>query len=124
MSQPVTPESFAMEMARQIPIERTHAVLVAQNQLLEEILAELRKLNSAERTGAVSSVEIKYSAATKDRASEPMPVVKAYAGSEPPVLEALELFGRALLLMPPTLDLEAWRATVGALQAKREEPEP
>jgi hypothetical protein len=95
-------------------------LLVSMAQTLEEILAELRRANSIERTGAVSSVEVKYSAATKDRPSEPMPVVKSYAGSEPPVEEAIEAFGRALLGMPTSLDLGAWQATVALLEAKRE----
>jgi len=45
------------------------------NQLLVEILAELQRMNSAERSGSVSSVEVKTSTRGEDV------VCKAYTGS-------------------------------------------
>lgn len=46
------------------------------NQLLEEILAELKRSNSAERSGAVSSVKLTLQRGTLDIA------VHAYTGSD------------------------------------------
>jgi hypothetical protein len=55
-------------------------------QLLEELLAEVKRGNAVERTGSVSSVQIE-DFPTKDR---PVRVTsKAYAGSPLPVDEAL-----------------------------------
>ncbi len=88
------------------------------NQLLEEILAELRKANSTAREGAVSSVEVKFSAATKDLPSKPAPVIKAYAGSPVPVDEAIEAYGRALLLMERAL-IDGWERTVSQLDGAK-----
>ncbi len=61
--------------------------LAAIATLLEEILMELRRGNSVERTGAVSSVQI------EDRPTKDLAVrctSKVYAGSPLPVDEALE----------------------------------
>ncbi len=83
----------------------------ATNQLLEEILAELRKANSAAREGAVSSVEVKFSAATKDLPSKPAPIVKRYSGSEPEIEQAVLDYARAVLLLEQA-QLNGWAYTV------------
>jgi len=68
-----------------------HDVLLSIEITLEEILMELKRANATERTGAVSSVEIKALAN-----GTLQPVIKAYTGSEPPVDEALESYGRTI----------------------------
>ena len=70
------------------------------NQLLVEILAELQRMNAAERTGSVSSCEVHDSTATKDRPNpEPQVTAKAYAGSVVPVEEAAEAYFRLKALV-------------------------
>lgn len=84
------------------------------NQLLTAILAELQHLNSTERTGAVSSCEVKFLAN-----GTPQPTVKAYVGSEVPVDEAIEAYGRTVL-MATQAAAEGWEQTVEVLQRERE----
>ena len=82
---------------------------------LVEILAELKKLNSTDRTGAVSSVEIHDLAPTKDRPNpEPQCSTKVYAGSVPPVEEAIEAHAR-LKTLATARALDGWRETVEML---------
>jgi hypothetical protein len=83
----------------------------ATNQLLVEIIAELRKANSAAREGAISSVEIRFTAATKDLPSKPAPVVKRYSGSEPEIEEAILDYARAVLLLEQA-QMNGWAETV------------
>lgn len=82
---------------------------VALLQYVEEILAELRKLNSTERTGAVSSATIE----TNSRGV--VVGVKQYAGSVVPVDEALESYAR-LFREANARAAQQWAQTVGALQ--------
>lgn len=97
------------------------ARLISIAQLLEEILAEARRSNSSAREGAVSSVEIKFLAPTKDHPDgKPQPVIKTYAGSVPPVEEAIEAYGRAFL-MSQQAAVEGWEQTLDVLQAERKQ---
>lgn len=80
--------------------------------LLEEILAELRRGNSIERTGAVSSAEIKFLAN-----GTPQPTVKAFAGSVVPVDQALEAYGR-LFREANARAMNGWVETVAGLEQK------
>ena len=86
--------------------------------LLGDIRTLLEHMNSTDRTGAVSSVEVKWTAATKDRESQPAPVVKRYAGSEPPVEEAVEDFTRTVTLMEQA-QIRNMSATLRQLQEER-----
>lgn len=102
--------------ARLVPVQRydqrpDHAVLVSIAHLQEEILAELKRANAVERTGAVSSVEMKFLAS-----GAPQPVLKAYAGSEVPVDEALEAYGR-LVREANERAMHGWAQTAEALKA-------
>lgn len=58
---------------------------------LSEIRTLLERLLTTERTGAVSSVEMKFTAK-----GEPQPVVKAYTGSVVPVDEALDAYQQTI----------------------------
>lgn len=80
--------------------------------LLTEVLKRLDVM--AERSGSTSSVEVRWSAATKDLPSKPAPAVKVYEGSDAPVEEAVEAYGRAVLLMEQS-QMNGWRATVEAM---------
>lgn len=98
-------------------VRRAVAQPESTNQLLEEILAELKHLNNTERTGAVSSVEIKFLAPTKDNPDgKPQPVVKAYSGSIVPVEEAIEAYGRTVRLTQAA-QMRNWADTVTELSA-------
>ncbi len=91
----------------------THDVLASMCGLLEEILAELKRGNSIERTGSVSSVEIE-DYPTKDR---PVRIsTKHYAGSVLDVDEALERHGYAHR-RAEELAMSGWQATVDMLQS-------
>lgn len=82
---------------------------------LVEILTELKRLNSTERTGAVSSVEIHDLAPTKDRPNPEVQVTtKLYAGSVPPVEEAIEAHAR-LKTLATARALDGWQQTVEML---------
>ncbi len=97
----------------------THEILASMCQLLEELLAEMKRWNSVAREGAVSSVEIKFLAPTKDHPDgKPQPVVKTYAGSIPPVEEAIEAYGRAFL-MAQQASIEGWEQTLDVLAAEK-----
>lgn len=72
-------------------IRSDHDVLLTIQGVLEGILTELHRANSVERTGSVSSVEIKYTAK-----GEPQPVVKVYAGSVAPVAEAIMAYAETI----------------------------
>jgi hypothetical protein len=85
----------------------------------EEQRRLLEHLNNAERTGAVSSVEIKYLAPTKDRPeAAPAPAIKVFDGSEPPVEEAIIAYGKTLLLMQQAV-MEGWEKTVARLEFEK-----
>ncbi len=91
----------------------THEILASMCQLLEELLAELKRGNSIERTGSVSSVAIE-DYPTKDR---PVRIsTKHYAGSVLDVDEALERHGYAHR-RAEELAMSGWQATVDMLQS-------
>jgi hypothetical protein len=98
-----------------VPIQRSEYDLqVATLQLLEEILAELKRANAAERTGSVSSVQIE-DYPTKDR---PVRVTsKVYAGSPLPVDEALEDHAQ-LHREAEMRAMEGWSNTVDRLRSE------
>jgi hypothetical protein len=63
-------------------------------------------------------------APTKDHPEgKPQPVIKVYAGSVPPVDEAIEAYGRAVL-MAQQAALEGWEQTLDVLQAERTARQP
>ena len=70
-----------------LEIQDAYEVLLGTNQLLSEIRTLLERLLTVDRTGAVSSAELKYTAK-----GEAQPVIKAYAGSEVPVIEAVDAY--------------------------------
>jgi hypothetical protein len=80
--------------SRLVPAQRSeHSLQVAQLQLLEEILAELKRGNAAERTGSISSVQIEDAAKGPPRIAS-----KHYVGSPlttADVDEALRVHGHA-----------------------------
>lgn len=94
-------------------------LLIGTNQLLTELLAEVKHLRSdlQDSREHTSSVEVKYSAATKDNPSKPMPVVKRYTGSEPEVEEAIADYARAMQMMEE-LQMVGWAETVAMLKDK------
>jgi hypothetical protein len=83
-------------------------------QLLEELLAELKRGNAVERTGSVSSVQIE-DYPTKDR---PVRVTsKSYSGSPLPVDEAIEDHAR-LHREAEMRAAEGWSNTVDRLRSE------
>ncbi len=99
-----------------MPQERnTHEVLAEVADTLIQILAELRRANSADRTGAVSSVQI------EDNPSKDLKVrvtTKQYTGSVLDVDEAIHAHGRVHQLADQHA-LNGWAETVAALGGKR-----
>lgn len=89
--------------------ERSGIELLAM--LLEEILAEVKRGNSIERTGAVSSAQIETTSKGLNCS------VKAYAGSVVPVHEALEAYGR-LFREANARAMNGWSETVAGLEQK------
>jgi hypothetical protein len=85
-------------------------LLISMCSLLEALLVEVKRGNNVERTGAVSSVEIKFLAN-----GTPQPVVKCHAGSEPPVDEAIESFGRVYRVAKER-QMSDWQGTADALR--------
>jgi hypothetical protein len=101
---------------RLVPVQRydlrsEHDLQVAALQLLEELLAEVKRGNTAERTGAVSSVQIEDAAKGPPRLT-----TKRYSGSEPEVDEAIADHTRAKAAANERW-LTDWQATVEALKS-------
>jgi hypothetical protein len=110
MTAPTGPFVDAGVEARRVPIARTDdQMLESICQLLVEILAEVKRGNSAAREGAVSSCEIKFLAN-----GTPQPTVKAYANSEVPVDAAIEAYGAAFRAAQAG-QMTAWAETVDGL---------
>lgn len=101
---------------RRGPVPRSdNDILITQQMVLEAILAELQRSNSIERSGSVSSVEIKDLASGK-----PQVTTKVYAGSPvgPLVDEALAEHARAHREAEARA-MTGWRETVDGLAAER-----
>jgi hypothetical protein len=86
----------------------------ATNYLLTEILAELKHLNSAERSGAISSVKIALQRGTVDIACH------AYVGSdiEEARVEALEAYRETLAELNQD-GVKAFEQTLKVIEASR-----
>lgn len=104
-----------MHAGRVVPVQRSeHDLLVSLCGLVEELLMEVRRGNSLERTGSVSSVQIE-DYPTKDR---PVRVTsKVYAGSPLPVDEALADHAR-LHREAEERAMNGWFVTVGSVRNK------
>lgn len=89
----------------------------ATNQLLVEILAEQKRANSVERTGAVSSASVKTAASKRDNGLFVDIETKAYAGSEVPVVEALASYS-TMVIEATALQARQWQATYDELVRK------
>lgn len=76
--------------------------------LLYDILVELKHLNNNERTGSVSSAELKFLAN-----GTAQPIIKAYAGSVVPVRECIEAYTR-LVQEANERQMRAWQGEVEA----------
>lgn len=94
-------------------IETLAAASTAQCQLLTEILGELRRMNAAERVGAISNVKITLQRGTIDIN------VHAYTGSnvEEAEQEALESYRRILEELNQD-GTEAFKKTLEVLRSK------
>lgn len=102
------------ETAQRVPIESQASIGL----LLEAILDELKRVNSAPReSSSVSSCEVKFLAN-----GTPQPTIKAYAGSEVPVDAAIEAYGRTFLMAQQAV-AEGWEQALDVLQAERR-PKP
>lgn len=116
--QPMVPQYIYDSLLRSYIEERGRRTdgqrLISIEMRLDDILLELRRANSVAREGAVSSVEIKPLAS-----GVLQPVVKIYAGSEAPVDEALEAYGR--VVREAKVRAEAgWAETVDSLAAEKD----
>lgn len=94
------------------PEERSLAgILISMQMTLEEILGELKRGNSIERTGSVSSIEI------QDNPTKDLKVrvnSKTYAGSALPVYEALRDHAR-LHREAEQAAMDGWAQTIERL---------